>query len=143
VQVADPLLARIIRAGLGDAASQLADAGCQLIFNDFSDARGRPLAERLTALGYDADNYPALVLFRDAPHPKHCESGALAVTSPGSRVIFLCGPAVLRAWEVNRRYVTAALIHELLHTLGLPEDPPSSAEITGQVMLRCKVPLVQ
>jgi len=30
----------------------------------------------------------------------------------------------------------AALIHEMLHTLGLRENPPSAAEITAQVELR-------
>jgi hypothetical protein len=29
------------------------------------------------------------------------------------------------------------LIHEMLHSLGLGENPPSSGEINGQVMRRC------
>jgi hypothetical protein len=29
------------------------------------------------------------------------------------------------------------VIHELLHALGLGENPPLSVEITGQVMRRC------
>jgi len=31
-----------------------------------------------------------------------------------------------------------ALIHEMLHTLGLREDPPSSAEIARVVAERCR-----
>jgi len=30
------------------------------------------------------------------------------------------------------------VIHEMLHTLGLGENPPSSFEITEQVMRRCR-----
>jgi hypothetical protein len=33
--------------------------------------------------------------------------------------------------------VELVLIHELLHSLGLGENPPSSAEITRQVTKRC------
>jgi hypothetical protein len=29
------------------------------------------------------------------------------------------------------------MLHEALHTLGLPENPPSSAEITEHVFARC------
>jgi hypothetical protein len=37
----------------------------------------------------------------------------------------------------ERREAEAILIHEILHTLGLGENPPSSAEITRQVWRRC------
>jgi hypothetical protein len=33
--------------------------------------------------------------------------------------------------------VEAILIHEALHTLGLAENPPTSFEITRQVLGRC------
>ena len=29
------------------------------------------------------------------------------------------------------------IIHEILHSLGLSENPPSSDEITKQVLMRC------
>jgi hypothetical protein len=32
----------------------------------------------------------------------------------------------------------AIVIHEALHTLGLGENPPSSAEITARVLASCR-----
>jgi hypothetical protein len=37
----------------------------------------------------------------------------------------------------NSRHVEAILIHELLHSLGLGENPPSSDYITSRVRARC------
>jgi len=34
--------------------------------------------------------------------------------------------------------VVAVFIHEMLHTLGLGENPPSTQEITGRVLLQCR-----
>jgi hypothetical protein len=31
-----------------------------------------------------------------------------------------------------------AVVHELLHSLGLGENPPTSREITAQVLKRCR-----
>ena len=37
----------------------------------------------------------------------------------------------------QREYVAATFIHEILHTLGLSENPPSPREITSRVLARC------
>ena len=64
-----------------------------------------------------------------------CESrGAAAVTRPKDRVVYVCG-ANFRAQTPGIRANT--LIHEMLHTLGLRENPPSSGEINAQVRTRC------
>jgi hypothetical protein len=34
-------------------------------------------------------------------------------------------------------YAAVIVIHEALHTLGLPENPPTSEEITARVRERC------
>jgi hypothetical protein len=66
-----------------------------------------------------------------------CATGALAVTEPRSRVVRVCSSRLVWTWQQNPRHVVAALIHEALHTLGLGENPPSSAEITSLVLRRC------
>jgi hypothetical protein len=38
----------------------------------------------------------------------------------------------------DTRYAGAVVIHEILHTLGLSENPPSSKEITDRVLARCR-----
>jgi hypothetical protein len=47
----------------------------------------------------------------------------------------VCGPAFR---ELSRVHRENALIHEMLHTLGLGENPPSSPEITKRVNERCQ-----
>jgi hypothetical protein len=37
----------------------------------------------------------------------------------------------------SRGYLAALFIHEILHTLGLGESPPSSEAITARVVVRC------
>jgi len=59
-----------------------------------------------------------------------------AFTSPGSRVVRAC-PA-LGALAVSRPdEAEAVVIHEVLHTLGLDHDLPSSADVTAAVERRC------
>jgi hypothetical protein len=66
------------------------------------------------------------------------------VTRPGSGSVGVCpmvgGPFSSRLAEVQLRtpaFAESIVIHEMLHTLGLGENPPTSLEITRQVQLRC------
>jgi hypothetical protein len=61
----------------------------------------------------------------------------LAVTTVGSRVIYLCSARFRAVAEKNGAYVEAAIIHEALHALGLGENPPTSELITERVLARC------
>jgi hypothetical protein len=54
---------------------------------------------------------------------------------PGSRVVFVC-PAHLTKLRSGPQ-MQALVIHEMLHSLGLFEDPPSGREITARVTARC------
>lgn len=67
---------------------------------------------------------------------RQCLGGALAFTTPGSRVVRVCGDELMRPSR-HRDDIVAMVIHETLHTLGLPENPPSSVEITRRVLARC------
>ena len=62
--------------------------------------------------------------------------GTLAYTSPLSRVVHLC-PHFLDNELERPAFAQAVVIHEMLHTLGLGEDPPSSREITDRVRRAC------
>jgi TolB-like protein/DNA-binding winged helix-turn-helix (wHTH) protein/Tfp pilus assembly protein PilF len=71
----------------------------------------------------------------DGSARESCTAGlTYAFTTPGSRVIFVCGPQFMRAFPTLAEEV---VIHEVLHSLGLGENPPSSREITAQVRERC------
>jgi hypothetical protein len=66
-----------------------------------------------------------------------CTKGAVAFTAPGIRIVRLCATEVTRVSQLRPDYVAGALIHEMLHTLGLGENPPASHEITRRVLDRC------
>jgi hypothetical protein len=62
----------------------------------------------------------------------------LAYTARGSRVVFVCGPRFLKHRAKDPSYTEFIVIHELLHTLGLGENPPHSLEITARVNAVCR-----
>ena len=75
------------------------------------------------------------IIFRDGREHRDCTKRAIvAFTSPGSRVVFVCSQRFAR---LARDRAEQVIIHELLHTLGLPEGPPTSAAIDRAVASRC------
>jgi hypothetical protein len=77
-----------------------------------------------------------MVVFIDESRHRLCLGTSLAFTTPGSRVVRVCSNELLRQ-SLTRNQLAAMVIHEVLHTLGLPENPPSSREITRRVLARC------
>jgi hypothetical protein len=55
----------------------------------------------------------------------------------GASHVFVCGPRFLSAWKRGPHLVEITVIHEVLHTLGLGENPPSSRAITNVVREHC------
>jgi hypothetical protein len=55
----------------------------------------------------------------------------------GSRIIHVCGHAFVRATKRDAEEAQATIIHELLHSLGLGENPPSPRQITYRVKELC------
>jgi hypothetical protein len=75
------------------------------------------------------------LIFRDGREHVFCRSGGVAAfTGAGSRVVFVCPRQFL---ELGRDEAERVVLHELLHTLGLHERPPSSADIDRAVARRC------
>lgn len=136
VRLADAIEARTLRRALVSAAKRLTDTRCQTVLSEFNDERGNPLADALASLAVDAPRYLTWLYFRDASRG-YCDGGRLAVTTPGSRVVYVCGRSFERTWRENSDYAEAMLIHEMLHSLGLGENPPSSDAITRRVQLHC------
>ena len=127
-----------VRLAVEGATTRLARAGCRELFADFGDATGRQLATTLRASGKSPAEAFGLLRFsedRDAPL---CRSGVtLAFTLTGSRFIRVCGRHFRNEFMRSRTTAENVLIHELLHALGLRENPPSSDAITRQVAVRC------
>jgi hypothetical protein len=119
------------------AGLKLARPECEGLLDEFADAEGRPLRAALAAQGLDAGTFLSQVFFYDAP-PVACEGLTLAGSHlVGSRVIRVCGRRFARAWAESSSHAEAVIIHEMLHALGLGENPPTSAYITKRVFARC------
>lgn len=140
VWIAPPAAGAVHRAALG-ARRKLKDDRCRVVLSDFVDASGRSLQQNLDQLGLTAADYLTFVILVDAEDRKSAKAaslcrnpGTLAFTTPGSRVVNVCTPQFVasKPWAAEN-----ALIHEMLHTLGLGENPPSSTEITHRVKARC------
>ena len=137
VHLPDPVVRRITISALEAASARFADGDCSKIFTDFEDGNGRSLADRLSAVAVDSHAYLKMVTFIDDTRHRLCGSGILALTEPGGRVVRVCIDELKRIHAQQPEYVVASIIHEILHTLGLGENPPSSREITKRVLGRC------
>ena len=134
----DPSFGPRVAEAVADAAARLDTMPCALVLTDFVDSRtGRTLAENLAATARSASEHVASLRFR-RPSSLRPFGGrrVFAYTTPSSPVVFLCRDDLLRV-QNQRRLVTAIVLHEVLHTLGLREDFPSSVAVTERVLARC------
>jgi hypothetical protein len=138
LHIADPYLRESARRIVEEASHWLSFPQCQLLLSDFADHGGQRLTGKLTELGVTAAEYLRLILFEDGTTQAGCKRhGILAFTAIGSRVIYLCGRDFVRAAQRAPEEMRAVIIHEMLHSLGLGESPPSSKAITHRVKQRC------
>ena len=127
-----------LRKAVNGARRRLEQPECQQLFSEFSDVAGRPLQQNLDALGQTGASYLEWVVFADASGKPYCKAGGtFAFTAPGSRVVYVCGSQLSNAADQNAAKAEAVVIHEMLHSLGLGENPPTSLEITARVEARC------
>jgi hypothetical protein len=128
---------RAVNRVLDSVQARLAQPACAALLDEFRAVDGRRLSERLAEVGVASSAYVDRVLFYDGELEQACNRrDVLAVTIPGARVVKVC-PGFYQRWSREPAYAEATLIHEVLHTLGLGENPPSSREITHRVMEGC------
>lgn len=127
-----------VRLAVHGAARRLGEPACAAVLADFQDGSGLPLGDRLAEAGSDPASYARSTFFYDGSSEGPCRRPRVyAFTTPGSRVVRAC-PALGRLAGADPGRAEAVVIHELLHTLGLGEGPPSSEEITAAVERRCR-----
>ena len=137
IRVHDAVTAWPLLQAVSGAHQWLSDPACQEVFSDFTDLSGTPLAEVLAARGLTAQEQLGRLAFDDGSRHRGCWTpGIAALTSPGHTVIYIC-PMEFRRLSREPSHARAVVIHELLHSLGLGENPPSSREITERVLKRC------
>jgi len=129
-----------LAAARGSARGRLMRPGCRMILSSYTDSAGRTLKENLEALDMKAESLLGGLSFQPAPAGSRACAAPSNVffTTPGSRVVFVCGsrPEALQASEP--RLLTALVLHEMLHSIGLGENPPSPSQITARVMEWCR-----
>lgn len=138
VQVPDPVARRASRQALDRARRLLEAPRCRSVLTQFADREGHALADRLETLGVDVQTYLTMIVFIDDSRHRSCVEGVIGFTQPDSRVVHLCIDELKGRWRQNPTYVVAVFIHEMLHTLGLGENPPPTQEITRRVLQQCR-----
>jgi hypothetical protein len=133
VQISDAQLRDAAELALRTASARVAASRCQGLLVEFADQRGQPLAVRLKAVRMSLHDYLRAVYFVDGRAHRSCR-GPVAVTVPGSRMVYLCGDAFVRL-SPDEAWIT--ILHEVLHSLGLGERPPTPAFISFRVRERC------
>ncbi len=122
------------------AAERLERPECRQVLSDFRDASGRTMQKKLDALGDTPRHYLTRLTFREVSDlDSRCrDSAVLAFAYVGKRDLFICGTRLWQTYRSKPTYVEALIIHEMMHTLGLGENPPSSLEIHARVLKRCR-----
>lgn len=137
VRIRNMATARAVSRAACGAYRRLSRPGCQDLFLEYDDLDGTPLADVLAGTGRTRHGYLASVLFYDGARQPRCAlEGIAATTSPRSHVVFIC-PAFLALEKNDRRTAETLIIHEMLHSVGLGENPPSSLQINGSVFRLC------
>jgi hypothetical protein len=138
LRIADPVGRHAARNALDLAWERLARADCARVASAFTDHAGHSLDDRLRALAMDLQTYLTMVVFIDGSRESPCVTGVFGFTVPGHRVVRICIDELKRTWQQDPEHTAASFIHEMLHTLGLGENPPSPAEITRLVLAGCR-----
>jgi hypothetical protein len=134
----DPDLIRAVTAAVRQAARKLAAPDCQTVFSAFHDSNGRTLRANLEAKGQTEVLYLKWLVFVNGAEDHFClDSQIVAGTNPGDRLVRVCGSRFKSIARTDSGYAAALIIHEELHSLGLPENPPSSDAITRKVVELC------
>jgi hypothetical protein len=119
---------------------------CLKVLTEFTDGEGRTLARSLDTWGMSAAEYVLALSFRDGTAIPACGHARIElVTVRGLPRVYVCpgdrGASYSRFARTQAQspsLAEAMVIHEMLHSLGLGENPPSSLEITERVRARCR-----
>lgn len=133
-----PRDAAAIERARDGAARRLGEAGCRRVFSDFRDGRGRTIESKLEEWAVDPVEYVRVMPFMDGSGESLCHRAKVTlVSTPNVPRVLVC-PAFATVQRSEPGLAESLVIHEVLHTLGLGENPPSSGEITRRVEERCR-----
>lgn len=124
-----------LKAARQGARERLGRPECLAVLTDFESVNGGRLDQVLRASGRTAQEQLDRLVLQSGRGRRDCDrSAVLASTGVRSLVVSVCLP---RFMFLSPAHQEAILIHEMLHSLGLGENPPDSLTITKRVMQRC------
>ena len=129
----------LVHAAVEGAAHRLAVPECQTVLDDFRDSQGHAPSAALASSKMSHVEFLSSLYFADGDGTPQCHlaHAPVAYTSPGRHTILVCSAPFASLFKAGPRDAQVVVIHEMLHALGLAENPPTSAAITAQVMRRC------
>jgi hypothetical protein len=137
IRVDDPETASELRHTIRGVLEWLQRSECRAVLSDFQDASGSSVSELLSRRNQSLEEHMQSLFFEDGRHLRGCQRRLwYAATSPGSHFIHVC-PGKFHELLGRPLQARAVILHEVLHSLGVEEDPPSSHEITAGVLARC------
>src|SRR5262245_15715660 len=128
---------RMVDMAREGAMRRLQTAECRQVLTDFKDPQGRTPLENLATFAVEPHEYVAQVPFLDGRDRPLCQRGQSQLLSTRGTARVLVCDSFLDTVNRERDMAEFYVIHEILHTLGLDENPPTSQEITQQVKRRC------
>jgi hypothetical protein len=141
VRAPSGVLRTVVIDAVRGAAARLASPKCAELLVHFRDEQGRTLLENLQQLERGPVEFLSELWFVDAGGERTCLLNEIAAyTKPGTRVVFVCSIRFVSPIHSLRGMGgEVAIIHEMLHALGLGEDDPhpTSREITQKVAESC------
>jgi hypothetical protein len=133
-----PFDAAAVRQTVEGARARLETAACQGLLDEFKTADGTSLKDRLESDGSTLQARLEALRFFDASGLSTCRSSRIyAFTRPALGAVYLCTSRFTAARLQDPALAEAVVIHELLHTIGLGEYPPTPEHITARVKDRC------
>jgi hypothetical protein len=120
------------------AARKLERPECRSVLDEFRDRTGRSLAENLASKwNRSPAEYLRMIPFVDGASHSLCRRNVHMFVTMGTPRVFVCRSFAEQ--QVRSPFSAENMvIHEMLHTLGLGENPPSSEEISRRVNGRCQ-----
>jgi hypothetical protein len=127
-----------VTASLEGAIQRLRDPDCSRALSVLRGSGGESLGATLTQRAPSWAEYLQGVYFSEGTAGSLCQRrSVLAFTTVNSRVVFICSEAFLQLRRRSVWLAEAVIIHEVLHTLGLPDRNDKDQDITERVLRVC------
>src|SRR5687768_1574595 len=128
-----------VTSSVEGAARRLQDTECSRILAGWRGSNGQLLGTTLAERAPDWTAYVRSIYFCEGVTATQCQRrDVVALTAVKSRVVFICANAFLALRRRSIWHAEAVIIHEVLHTLGLPDRNDKNGDITEQVLRACR-----